>query len=162
VHGSWGTTETVNPNIMNAGSATYQGGASVTSVGDDDDELEGFAANAALNPNNEFKFGLAEVSNNQGNAQGGGAYQAGGNVRNGGYQGSTSYQSGASYQGGSGYQAGGGRQGSSSYQSGGSSQSGGGYQTSSGGGYSYSSQSGKHNYFSFKLIWVMKTKLSNV
>ncbi|CAH2990437.1 unnamed protein product [Chilo suppressalis] len=122
VHGSWGTTETVNSDIMNAGSTSYHG-ASVTKLGDDDDDLEGFAANAALNPNNEFRIGMGEVSS--GSGQSGAA--ASGGAQMGSRQGEMAYQSGG-------------------YHGGDASQASRGYRSSSGGGYSYASQSGSQSY----------------
>ncbi|KAL0842461.1 hypothetical protein ABMA28_014558 [Loxostege sticticalis] len=144
VHGSWGTTETVNSDIMNAGSSTYRGGVSNTIL--EEEELGGFGAAAARNPNNEFRVGIGEVTGAEtgsrteqrtgGNYQAGGSYQPGG----GGYQaGGGAYQAGGgSYQAGGGsYQSGGGI-----YHGGSAQASGGSYHRSSGGGYSYSSQSG--------------------
>lgn len=144
MHGSWGTTETVNSDIMNAGSSTYRGGVSNTIL--EEEELGGFGAAAARNPNNEFRVGIGEVTGAEtgsrteqrtgGNYQAGGSYQSGG----GGYQaGGGAYQAGGgSYQAGGGsYQSGGGI-----YHGGSAQASGGSYQRSSGGGYSYSSQSG--------------------
>lgn len=128
---------------MNAGSATYRGGVSNTVLGDDDDNLEGFGASAALNPNNEFRVGIGDVTGAQGgsgnHASGGSSYQSGGS-----YQSADGYEGGGNYQAGSGYQGG-------AYQAGNSQSSGGSYQMRTGGGYSYSSQSGKNN-FTIKLF----------
>lgn len=62
---------------MNAGSSTYRD-PSVTYVGDGDDDLEGFGAQAAQGSNGEFRYGIGDVSGAQGSSSSGaqgGAYQ---------------------------------------------------------------------------------------
>lgn len=85
---------------MNAGSSYHRGSgssssgdSSVTVVGDDEDEIGGFGANAALNPNNEFRAVVADlgVSGSSGSQNSG---YSGGHSQNGGGR---AYQSGSSY-----------------------------------------------------------------
>lgn len=62
---------------MNAGSTTYRD-PSVTFVGDGDDDLEGFGAQAAQGSNGEFRYGIGDVSGAQGSSSSGaqgGAFQ---------------------------------------------------------------------------------------
>ncbi|GBP17175.1 Integrin alpha-PS2 [Eumeta japonica] len=141
---SWSTEETVNRDIMNAGSRTYHNvgsntaNAGLTVVGgSEDDEINNsFGANAALNPSNNFRTSISEVSvggSSQGNQGGslnvetqGGSLASGssqGQVMHGGnYAGSGSSSRSYSYSSSSGSRSGG-AQYSYGSQSGGSSSS---------------------------------------
>lgn len=138
---TWSTEESVNKDLINAQSTYHRElnlqTPSVSSVGDDDedDQLTGFGVNAAYNPNNEFRVGVADlgISGSSSGAQSSGSHSSGGYS---GYGSGAQYGSrGASYDGNA---QSGGTYGSSYSRSG-----------SSGGSYSYSSgssQSGDGQY----------------
>ncbi|XP_073943620.1 integrin subunit alpha inflated isoform X2 [Choristoneura fumiferana] len=118
VHGNWGTTETVNRDVMKADSSTFRTGV-VTLVDAEEDQISGFGVDAARSSNNEFKYGIAQVGDGSSSGQTGSHASSQGSYQ-GGYQ--NGYQAGGQYSGG--------RQSSRTQSS------------RSGGGYSYSSQSG--------------------
>ncbi|XP_063378399.1 integrin alpha-PS2 isoform X1 [Cydia fagiglandana] len=128
VHRDFATTETVNRDIINRDSATYRAG--LTSVGDSEDEIGGFGAQAAQGVNGEFRSGVTGVGydSRQSASQGSQAF--------GGRQSGQSYQGGYSGSQGQGYQGG------QFSQSGSSSRTGGGYSYSSHSESGYSAQAG--------------------